>query len=283
MRYTQSGKGFSAVTDSVQTANLIRRTFQSFNIATNDSDKNSPKYYLLSPSRFADAGRKLISATDKLGLPGVSFGTLGSMTYSDYAYGKYHCKGGNEEEISSVFKAVRKKGLEIVTSDANLYAAIYSDYVTNSPTKSSQYDCIDQDIPLYQMVLKGLVPLYTAPLNVTDNSKYEFLKAVECGIGLTYSICSEVSQKLILSTHSDFSASRYESVKSEILSRVKDYSDYFSVVSGQKIISHQKNGSLTHTMYENGIEVYVNFGASAVNTPLGIVDGGWFTYGREEA
>lgn len=283
MRYTKSGGGFSKSTDSVQTANLIRRNFQYFNVATNSADESSAEYYLLSPAKFSKAGNKLISAVNKLGISGVSLTTFGNMTYSDYAYGAYHCKGGNAEAVQSVMNNVRKNETQIVTSDANLYAALLSDYVTDVPTKTSQYDCIDKEIPLYEMVLKGSVALYSESLNAANDPQYEFLKALECGVGLNFSICYDVPTELLSTLHSDFAASRYSSVKQTLSDMVSQADDYLKAVNSSVIVSHQSEGTLSHTVFDNGISIYVNFGDADINTPLGNVAANSFIYGKEGA
>lgn len=283
MRYSSSGGGFSTTADSVQTANLITRTFEFYNVATNDSDKRGPQYYLLSPSRFKDAGKKLTATVDKMELSAVSLSSFGSLTYSDYSYTKYHCKGGNADAVVSVLKSLQKQKTEVITKDANIYAALLSDYVTHAPVGSSKYDCIDMDIPLYQMILRGTTNLYSSYINVANDPRLEFLKAIECGSGLCFSICADVPSGLKHTVHSAFAASRYASVKDELLSYMDEASNFLASVGSSSISMHNSNGSLAHTVFSNGVEVYVNYSDTALDTPIGTVGARSFVYGKEAA
>ncbi len=281
MRYSSTGGGFSTATDSVQTANLITRTFQYYNVATNSPEASGPEYYLLTPARFGDAGKKLIKAIDKMGIDTVSLTTMGNMTYSDYSYGKYHSKGGNVNAITSVFKSVVKNKTQIVTADANIYAALLSDYVTDAPSSSSQYDCIDMDIPLYSMVLRGSTNLYSASINAANDQRLEFLRAIECGTGLNFSVCADVPPTLKASVHSDLAASRYTSVKDEIIGYMDEANEFLKAVGSSEIVAHTKSGTLSHTVFSNGTGVYVNYGDAPVTTPAGEVAARSFVYGKE--
>lgn len=281
MRYSNSKGGFSTATDSVQTANLITRKFQYFDVATNLPVKRGPQYFLLSPVRFMDAGEKLIKATNKMELHAVSLTTMGSLTYSDYSQKEYFCKGGNAETIKNVLGMVSKNKTKIVTADANIYAAMLSDFVTDVPNSSSRYDCINMDIPLYSMVLKGFTSLYSSSVNAANDPRLEFLKAMECGIGLNFSICNDVPSTLKSSVHSNLSASRYSSVKDDMLKYIDESKDYLNTVGNSGIVNHSKNEQLSHTVFSNGTEVYVNYGDNTVDTPFGQVEGRSFVYGKE--
>ncbi len=283
MRYSDSRGGFSKASDSVKTANLITRNFKYYNVATNAPEESGPTYYLLSPVRFGDAGNKLLKAINKMELDAVSLTTMGSMTYSDYAYSKHRAKGGNVSAISAVFKSVKKTKTKLVTADANIFAATLSDYITDVPTVSSQYDCIDADIPLYSLVLRGSTNLYSASINAANDPELEFLRAMEIGAGLGFSVCYDVPPTLKSSVHSDLAASRYASVKDEIIKYTDKAGEYLALVRGCSITAHTKAGTLSHTVFSNGVGVWVNYGDTAVETPAGTVPARSFVYGKEAA
>ena len=281
MRYSQKGGGFSTTGDSVKTPNLITRVFYSYDVATNE--ESGPKYFLLSPTRFTDASKKLSVAIDKMQLDAVSLNTMGNMTYSDYTYAKHHSKGGNVDIITKVLKTAKKGKTQLVTADANVYAAVLSDYVTDVPTESSQYDCIDMDIPLYSMVLRGSTNLYSSSINAANNPRIEFLRAMEIGAGLSFSVCADMPSALKASVHSDLSASRYSSVKSDIEKYAKEADEFLQTLGNSSISAHSKDGALSHTVFSNGAWVYVNFGDTPIVTPEGEISAHSFIYGKEVA
>ena len=57
--------------------------------------------------------------------------------------------------------------------------------------------------------------------------------------------------------------------------------EFLNKVRNSKITSYKVNGDVTFTAFDNGITVYVNFGANDVNTPIGIVKPYGFLYEQE--
>ena len=281
VRFSKSGNGFSSLGDSVKTANLIRSKYRSFNVALNTYDGNSYPYYLLSPRKLTKAADKLISAAAELELCGVSLGTLGSTAYSDYSYTGGYCKGDISKQASAVISKISRAKLNVLTSDANEYAALASDYITNVPLKSSRYDCIDRDIPFYEMVFKGYIPLYSSPINAEDDPNTYFLKMIECGVNPGFSVCCKYPEGLFSTSYSIFSTSRYDTVKSKIKNILDISNGFLKSVNDSGILRNERQGNLAHTVFENGISIYVNYGNTAVNTPLGKVEARSFIYGGE--
>ena len=76
----------------------------------------------------------------------------------------------------------------MAVSCANGYAASLASVIFETPLCSGQYDGFDEDIPFYQMVFKGYVPLISSSINLAADREAQFLKAIESGASPGYTL-----------------------------------------------------------------------------------------------
>ena len=225
---------------------------------------------------------EISKTAQKLNLSGISLETVSKNAYSDYSSQKYFSKGSTENDMTRILKAFDSKKLQVAGCSSNEYFAACSDYIFETPGSSSLYDVYSRDVPFYQLVFRGIVPISGKPVNLSADSTECFLKAVETGTGLTYMLCGEAGGDIIFSDDSRFYGSTFSSVKEEILSAAEKTRDYYSAVSDSKIKSHRAlTASLNETVFENGVAVYVNYSEDEAATPIGRVAGKSFIYARE--
>lgn len=217
-------------------------------------------YYLLSRNLASNAVNKVKKYAKELSLKNVMLDTFSNTLYSDYNFKKYYAKG-NEQDVYKALSSLTKSGYKFIASDANIYAAVCAEYIDNAPVYSSNYDSFTTDVPFYQIVLKGLVPMYTPKWSGATDEQEVFLKAVESGIGLSMAACNDYSsvvfsspQKLMFASGIDNYYSHMETLSDE------KFFDYYSSVKDAKIINHTLiDTDVRKTEFDNGITVYVNY------------------------
>ncbi len=275
MRFKKNGNGFSTFSDSITDASQKRATQYLYDIAVRGEIEDS-LYYLLSPSRFEQAANKLLSKTDSWKLSGISLGSISKLSYSDYLAKDektYYAKSNFINEISKTINLVKDENKKFLASDANVYTAVLSDVITNSPTVSSKQYVFKEEIPFYQIVFKGYIPMTTYSINLTSNWKMSYLKAIESGCGLNYSLMENWDSSLIDAQHTDMFNSRYNDLKANIKSDIKDFTNYHNSIDGAHISSHEiLESGLRKTSFDNGVTVYVNYSSSAVDSPVGVIE-----------
>lgn len=217
-------------------------------------------YNLLSRNLFSKAVNKVKKYAGEVSLKNVMLDTASNTLYSDYNFKKYYAKG-NEEDIYKALKSINKSGYGFVASDANIYAAVCAEYIDNAPVYSSNFDSFSTDIPFYQIVLKGIVPMYTPKWSGATNERDVFLKAVESGMGLSMSVSEDYSSVVFSSPQKLMFASGVDNYYShmELLEQEKFF-DYYSSVKGAKIVDHTViEKDVRKTVFDNGITVFVNY------------------------
>lgn len=275
-KFGKSSPGFSRFFDSAYNAGEKIAAQYLYDKAVNSPIKDS-LYYLLRPEKLAHASDKAGKTAKKYGAAGVSLGSFSSLTYSDYKNGSdssFNSKSGFEKLAAGAYSEIRKNGIKIMSNDSNLYAAVRSDVINDTPSESSRAYIFKTDIPFYQMVFKGVIPIAAESINLAANTSSAVLKAIEGGCGLNYTLVYSVDSSLLDSEQPIFYNSRYEDLKDTIIETANRTVKFYRSVEGSEIKSHTVLGNLRKIEYENGVTVYVNYGGEAVQTESGIVDAG---------
>lgn len=270
--FSKSGGGLSSYFDSAVRANRKRAKVYDYNIALLGRETDSA-YSLTARNKLTYITNKIIKKAGAI--PGIGLSSLSNTAYSDYTdkgSGLYYAKSGMTEQVSEIIENVKKSGKKFMSSEANAYAAVKSDVIFNSPARSNAALIFDDDIPFYQMVLRGRTALSSESLNLATDREEELLKAVESGMGLAYTLTAKYDTKLIDSGVPVFYNSLYSDLKDGIISDSKTLSELYGKIGNSAIKSHKIHDSgLRETVYENGVTVFVNYSSGELNSPAGSV------------
>lgn len=257
--YSKSGKGFSKITDSALAPNYRATTQLRYNVGNKSaSSKNS--FYLIRRELIPTAVDKLISTANNLNIRGVALDLVSRVNYSDYREQKYFAGGLIESDISSQLKRVKESGKNVMVTSANDYAAAVADIICEAPHVSNKDTIFNEEIPFYQIVFKGYVPMTGGSLNLAVNEQDYILRCAQVGSGLMLTLSYDYTDKLQGTYPDMFYASVYADVKDNALKTVKDYSEFYNKVKGAEISDYQViSKSLCKTVFSNGVSVYVNY------------------------
>lgn len=221
-------------------------------------------YYLLKRSKSLSAINKILKTSNKWEIDGISLDTFTTLTYSDYSDKSYVVKSGYYSQMKEIYNKIFNNNRKFAAMGTNLYAAIYADQIFDTPTESSKYQVYGDDIPFYQMVFKGYVPMSVSSLNLCADADERFLKAVEAGVGLSYTLIENFDTDILTSKQNAFYASLYADNKEQIIKDINRYEECFSQISDHSIEEHCiLSEKLRCTEYENGYSIFVNYGDSA--------------------
>jgi len=271
--FNKSGSGISTRSSAV-TVNGKRATRTLKAVWSGIADKNQSAYMLIGRSQLDKINSKLLKYFSKSGFTGISLDTLTSRAYSDYRDSNYYAKLNTEKQITEILKRYRSAGISVLASDANVFAALNSDFVISTPTNSSDYNVYDYDVPFYQIVLKGYVAMASEPVNTAADSELSLLHCMESGIAPSYVLGADYDEELSNSESRNIYAYNSDFVITE-LKRLKEAHFFEDIerLNGAKIISHRVlDNAVRITEFDNGITVYVNFSDSQQEIPEGIIE-----------
>ncbi len=262
VRFNQSGSGISSTFDSVVTTNGKQTVLTIKNLETGQVDGNQADYKLVGRASLNALNEKLLKTVTKKGVKGIGLDTLSNMSYADYSDEKYFLSLGMAEQVSSIFKNYQESEIAVMGDSANIYAAVYSDYIANVPTRSSNYDSYSVDVPFYEIVLKGYVPMSVSDVNLSANQNITVLKALESGAGLSFSVIENYNEELVNSMERGFYGMNKENALAQIEKLAENgVIDTFNQVKGATITDHEiVNEYVRKTVFSNGIVLYVNYG-----------------------
>lgn len=241
------------------------------------------KHQFLKRELLLDGARQMLSKTSDWSLTGISLGTLTSKVYSDYSSKesvKYYTKGSIDTDVTEIMNEV-KKTRKVASYNANAYAALASDVIYGAPLRSSGERIFLTDVPFYQMVFKGYVPMSGEYMNNASDERDSLLRTVESGCGLGYIVIKNYHNEFIENHGYEFYGSRYEDISEGMVTLLSELNleDYYEAVNGQEIVSNSiLDNGLRETVFENGTKVYVNYTDKALASPLGEVEAESFAW-----
>lgn len=270
VNFSKSGAGISKTFDyarnTVGQKALVRKRI----LGSNKEEKTAE--YFVAREKLCELGKKAADNAVELGIAGLSLAEAASGVYSDYSEQKYYARGGFAADYSEVIGYGREKGNKILADSANLYAAVSADIITGAPDCSDKNDLFYADIPFYQMVFKGYVPMTGSPLNLAAEPEDRLLFAAETGTGLGFMFIGSYSSDLFSAEENIYHSVLYGAASDSVCETVLKYIKYFKAVEGAAISEHSiLSDTLRKTVFDNGAWVYVNYGNTAADTPIGPV------------
>ena len=279
LRFKEGSGGFTKMFHSAKSANGKNYYPTDYYVALRN---RLPKtaYALLSRSLLPESMERLLNKTKDWQITGFGFDTLGSTAYSDYSSADFWCKKNMASEVTKLLKTARDSERRVAVSQANAYAAAAADHVFDAPLSSARFDLFDEDIPFYEMVLKGFVPLSSAPLNLSAMPEDMLLAAVEGGCTPTWSLMDHYDNSILDYTSPVLHNGVYDRWKDTIVRTVKELAPYYQAIGGASIVGHRiLEGGVRVTTYSNGVTAIVNRGRTEQDTPLGVLKAGSYRIG----
>lgn len=278
--FSKSGTGLNTLFDSV--SNTVGQRALTYRTEFATGNVSAVKEYLVKRDRLVGVAKKAVDGAKNFEV-GISLSTIAQATYSDYSSEKYFCKSNFADDYNSIAEYCDKNKVNMLADNANAYSAINAKVITSAPTQSAKNDLFAEDVPFYQIVFKGYVALTSDAVNLASEAKNQILRSAESGCGLSYMLIKNYDESLLSSSQTSFHACVYDDISNTLKSQVKDYSEYFSAISGAAIKEHYilENG-LRKTVFDNGITVYVNYNKNAVMTEAGEIAPQTYIYKKGE-
>lgn len=257
-----SGSGYYSFSDTAVRVSGAYSRIVSYDLAYGVPDGFVKNKSLLSPSCFADVlGSGTAHKFLKRGFEGISVGELTTSLYGDYGkknISRYEAMN-RLTDCYSIFAGEFGNG--ILADNANAYALPYVSCIMNVPLTSSRYDMFDEDIPFYQIVLHGIIPYSTPPVNASPDPGEIILMAAATGSSLNYDMIWEKASFLNDTEFNIYYYANYMGWTERAASAYKLIKPILSRVSGSTISDHnnEDDGKRVTTVYSDGTEITVDF------------------------
>ena len=250
-----SGNGYNSFSGTAVRISGAYSRIVSYDLAYGIPNGFRKNKSLLSPSFFGKVTGEIAENFSSSGLSGVSLGDMTASLYGDY--GKKNISRGEAARLvaEGCEKIDMSLGNGILADTANAYVLPYVSRIENVPLTSGGYDIFDEDIPFYQMVMHGLIPMSSAAVNGSPEPEKLILEAAVTGCALNYDMIYEEPSEL-KDTELDtlyYADSRWWT--DEAAAAYKLTAPILRDISGCTMTSYKRDGNIITAEYDSGTMV----------------------------
>lgn len=234
--------------------------------ATNFYEPGGDRFsYVLSPASLSGLIDQFLQDFSALGMSGISLRYMGEQINSDFRPDPQELVDRAEAQ-RIIVESAKKISAEwdVMITGGFDYLLPYTHHILNVPMHSSGYSILDEDVPFYQMVLRGYVDYTGEPMNLAQDRDASILRTVETGASL-YCIGFYADSSAV--KHTDFDhyyACGFSGLADHMVSVYDEINQLVGSTAGELIVDHAVLAPGVHmTMFESGIRVVVNYGEKA--------------------
>lgn len=254
--FSSSGNGVSKLKNAIKTMFDKHSLQRKFSYATFTYEKSG--YMLVDVNGFSKAFKKYMKSVNNYDESvGLSFNSVSSRLYSNFDSKKFTTKTDMLKAYENSLSDVKHS---LAANDANSYMWKYADKIFEAPTSSSRQRIYDGEVPMYQMIICGYIPFTVPSINSNANRNELFLRAVETGGELCFTVMYEDSEAVNGTDYDYLYATTYSKVVEDAFEMYDRYSELENLISGATIEKYEllENG-VSETVYSNGVSVIVNY------------------------
>jgi len=252
-----SGNGYYSFTSTCVRVSGSYSRIVSYDRAYGIPDGFKKNMSLLSPSYYGEVYGDIASSYAKAGLTGAAVDNAASSLYGDYGkkdISRYKAMTLAEEAFGKLSDSLDNG---FIADGANAYALPYVSHITNVPLSSSRFDIFNEDVPFYQIVMHGLVPYSTTPVNGDADPSQLLLMAAATGSSLSYDMIYNETSKLKDTDYDRYYYANYHYWADTAAEEYKLLAPLLDSVSDSTITGYDvsDDGSLITTTFSNGTVV----------------------------
>ncbi len=217
--------------------------------------------YCLSPKKTLEIGRDTVEQMAKHQVPGVSLTGITSLMSDYYESSHYQDSTAMMGQYEALVRETADR-MEVSLDKANCYLWRYAAALRQMPIAGSDYSYVKRDIPFLAIALSGKIPYYTEYANFQANTHRYFLHLVEQGTRPSFLLTAEDPISLQNTNSNDVYSSRYELYQEMIPQWYEELRALHDQLGRAQITDHVYAGDMVRVTWSNGVQVYLNFGAS---------------------
>ncbi len=140
------------------------------------------------------------------------------------------------------------------------YALPYADRLIDIPIETTLYAIVDYQIPLLQLVFAGLFDYSTPSLNLSHerSMEYKFLKILETGSHLKYTLSYARSRDLIDTHYNHYMSIQYENWLESMRAQIREL-DEIGLHEGHLVGHERIRSGVYRVEYSHGLKILINY------------------------
>lgn len=281
--------GFSYKADAIRTLDNRYSTKREYNAATQTFERTGG--VAISSASFAYAYEKFYASISDYQISTLAVRSLGSDLNSDFDKENFYDREATKANVVKMLKDLTanagesaNKGYNLIIDSGNSYAVPYASAILGASLDSSRFFIQSEAVPFYGMVYHGSTEFAGNAINMDGDSDYMFLKALENGASLYFTVAMQNTEYLKFDKeYNKYFSVKYSILKDSIVSMYKTYNDLMKDKQDKYIVKHEfmnfddgydvtrkengskiNNSSVVLVVYEGGNGFILNYNSYAV-------------------
>lgn len=225
-------------------------------------------YNMLSPKflqRYVDG---FIHDIKKIDVDGISLRDLANELHSDKKRTNVIDREKALDIVLGQFEKLENVDKDMMVNGGNAYSFAYTNHIINAPIYDNKFSIIDEEIPLYEMIIHGYIDYAGEQLNYHDaaNNKGITLRLIEFGASPHYVFTWESAYEMKNTALNRFYATKYENWSDDAVEMYNTVNSVLKNVSGETVTKHEiLQSGVKKITYSNGTVIYVNYNSKDVS------------------
>lgn len=258
----RSSLRFSSLNAAVKQLGNDNATQYGFKRNLSSRDK-SFSWQLLRPGRLADAAAAFLQGYAPIAGEGVALLAAGDTLYADYNQNAYTDRDAAMQAMTGMVDALREGAGSLLLTGGNAYALRGASGVVNAPSESSGYGYESFELPFYQLVFHGVLPLAAAPVNAMDGEAWALrLKNLETGMLPHYRLTQDSPAVYQDSRLNFLYNTAYDNWLDDCAAHYTRYCEVQGGLQNTVATDYRVIGAVRRVTYADGTAVYANYGDS---------------------
>lgn len=224
-------------------------------------------YDILSPKYLPRYVEKFANKVEKYDMDGIALRDLGNYLSSDKKRTNIIDREEALQVVLGQWETLENTGKNLMADAANEYSFGYVKDIVNAPISDNKYYIVDEDIPLYEMIIHGCIDYGTTLLNFYDAEDLTgiVLNMIEYGAAPHYVFTWENSSEMKKTALNRYYATTYNVWKEEAVRVYEQVNEALQHVSGAQMTNHEiLEEGVRKVSYDNGVTIYLNYNEEAV-------------------
>ncbi len=277
--------GFSNKKNAVRTLDNRYTTKRTYYAATQTFERTGG--VAVSSASFEYIYEKFYKSVSDYDIKLLSVRSLGSDLNSDFDKEDYYDREASKDKVVEMLKLLKgssgNKSYNLVLDGGNSYAMPYASAVLSVSLDSSRRSEMSESVPFFGMVYHASVEFAGNAYNMEGDTEYAFLKAIENGATLYFTIAKQNVELLKFDPeYNKYYSVNYENLKTTIISTYKRFNKEMKDLQNKYIVDHgfidnatrvEDGGAVDSSQvvmveYEGGIGFVLNYSSYDISVTL---------------
>ncbi len=237
--------GFSYKSNGVRTLDNRYSTKREYNASTQTFERTGG--VAISSASYALAYEKFYKDASKYQISTIAVRTLGSDLNSDLDKEDYYDREASKLKVVEMLQLLSgkkenatNKGYNLIVDSGNAYAIPYASSILGASLDSSRFLIQSEAVPFYGIVYHGSKVFAGNAINMDGDSDYMFLKALENGSSLYFTIAMQNTEYLKFDKkYNKYYSVKYSILKDDIISLYKEFNALMKDKQDKYIVEHE--------------------------------------------